>query len=107
MQSEPVPQHPTPADSNPADPIRVRVVVRGRVQGVWFRDGCRAEARGAGVTGSVCNRADGAVEAEIEGAQAAVDRVIAWCRTGPTRARVDAVEVERIATVGEPGFRIR
>ena len=53
------------------------------------------------------NRADGAVEAEFEGPEPAVERVIAWCRVGPPRARVDAVEVERIPTVGEPGFRVR
>ena len=83
------------------------MVVTGLVQGVWFRDSCRAEARAAGVRGFVRNRADGSVEAELEGAEAAVDRVIAWCRVGPARARVDAVEVERIPTIGEPGFRAR
>jgi len=83
------------------------VVVAGRVQGVWFRDGCRDEARALGVTGFVRNRADGSVEAEFEGPHAAVERMIAWCGHGPTRARVDAVNTERIETVGEPGFRVR
>jgi len=87
--------------------MRVRVTVSGRVQGVWFRDSCRNEARALGVNGFVRNRADGSVEAEFEGPEAAVERMIAWCRTGPTRARVDAVNTERIATVGEPGFRVR
>jgi acylphosphatase len=85
----------------------VRVVVSGRVQGVWFRDSCRDEARALRVTGFVRNRADGSVEAEFEGPEAAVDRMVAWCRRGPTRARVDAVNTERIASVGEPGFRVR
>jgi len=87
--------------------IRLRVVVTGRVQGVFFRDRCQEEARALGVRGFVRNRADGAVEAEFEGAEAAVERMIAWCHTGPPRARVDAVNTERIATVGEPGFRVR
>jgi acylphosphatase len=87
--------------------IRVRVVVTGLVQGVWFRDSCREQARAAGVRGFVRNRADGSVEAELEGPEAAVDRMVAWCRVGPARARVDSVDVERIATVGEPGFRVR
>jgi acylphosphatase len=86
---------------------RVRVVVTGRVQGVWFRDSCRTEARAAGVNGFVRNRNDGAVEAEFEGAPAAVERMVAWCRTGPPRARVDDVAVETIATTGAPGFRVR
>jgi acylphosphatase len=85
----------------------VRVIVTGRVQGVWFRDGCRERARSEGVSGFARNRGDGAVEVELEGPEPAVERVIAWCRVGPTRARIDAVEVERIAPVGEAGFRIR
>ena len=39
--------------------------------------------------------------------EAAVERMVAWCHTGPPRARIDAVNTERIATVGEPGFRVR
>jgi acylphosphatase len=85
----------------------VRVVVSGRVQGVFFRDSCRNEAQEHGVRGFVRNRADGTVEAEFEGPEAAVERVVAWCHQGPPRARVDAVDTERIATVGEPGFRVR
>jgi len=87
--------------------IRVRVVVTGVVQGVFFRDSCREQARAEGVRGFVRNRADGSVEAELEGPEPAVERVIAWCRVGPSRARVDSVAVERIPTVGEPGFRVR
>ena len=90
-----------------SEAIRVRAVVTGRVQGVWFRDSCQEAARAVGVRGFVRNRADGAVEAEFEGPEAAVERMIAWCRTGPPRARVDAVDTERIATIGEPGFRVR
>jgi acylphosphatase len=93
--------------SGVATAIRVRVVVTGLVQGVWFRDSCRETARAEGVRGFVRNRADGAVEAELEGPEAAVERVIAWCRAGPPRARVESVEVERIPAVGEPGFRVR
>ena len=89
------------------DAVRVRVVVTGRVQGVWFRDGCRDEARAFGVRGFVRNRADGAVEGEFEGHRAAVERMVDWCRHGPPRARVDAVTTESIATIGEPGFRVR
>ena len=85
----------------------MRVTVSGRVQGVWFRDSCREQARADNVNGFARNRADGAVEVELEGPEPAVERMIAWCRVGPARARVEHVEVERISPVGAPGFRIR
>jgi acylphosphatase len=88
-------------------PTRVRVVVTGRVQGVWFRDSCRTEARALHVNGFVRNRGDGAVEAEFEGPPAAVARMIAWCREGPPRARVDDVAVEELTVTGAPGFIVR
>ena len=86
---------------------RVRVVVTGRVQGVWFRDSCQREARALGVGGWVRNRGDGAVEAEFEGPEAAVTRMVAWCREGPPRARVDDVAVEQIASTGDKRFVVR
>ena len=89
------------------DVARVRVVVTGRVQGVFFRDSCRERARAEAVAGWVRNRDDGAVEAEFEGPRAAVDRMVAWCREGPARARVDAVDVTEVTTLGERGFRVR
>lgn len=89
------------------DLIRVRLTVTGRVQGVWFRDGCRERARAEGLGGFARNCIDGTVEVELEGPKPAVERVVAWCRVGPARAQVDSVYVERIEPVGEPGFRIR
>jgi acylphosphatase len=73
--------------------IRRRVVVHGRVQGVFFRDSMRERARAHGVSGWVCNRPDGAVEAVLEGVPEAVDRVVRFCDTGPPRAHVERVEV--------------
>jgi len=84
----------------------MHVNVTGRVQGVWFRDSCRERARLEGVAGWVRNRADGAVEAEFEGPPAAVERMIEWCRTGPSRARVDAVDVTTVPTSGDRRFRV-
>jgi acylphosphatase len=87
---------------------RTRVVVHGRVQGVWFRDSCQREARNCGVSGWVRNREDGTVEAVFEGSPTAVGRLVAWCRTGPPTARVDATEVSEEPPVGESGgFAIR
>ncbi len=86
---------------------RVRVVITGRVQGVWFRESCREQAVGLGVAGWVGNRGDGTVEGVFEGPPAAVDRLVTWCRTGPSRARVDAVATADEIPVGDTGFRVR
>ncbi len=80
--------------------------MRGRVQGVFFRDGVRAEARALGVAGWARNRMDGTVEAVFEGSPAAVERLIEWCRTGPPRARVDGVEVHWEPAEHLAGFRV-
>ena len=87
--------------------VRRRVVAYGRVQGVFFRDSCDRMARSAGVSGSVRNRNDGAVEAVFEGEPEAVDRMVAWMRQGPRRAYVERVEVIEEEPVGESSFRVR
>ena len=73
--------------------VRRRVVVHGRVHGVGFRVGCARRANDAGLAGWVRNRLDGTVEAVFEGSPHAVDAMVAWCRRGPTMARVTDVEV--------------
>jgi acylphosphatase len=83
------------------------VVVSGHVQGVWFRESCRREAESRGVAGSVANRADGTVEAVLEGRESAVAEVVAWCRIGPPRADVTGVEVTPEPPEGLVGFRVR
>ena len=85
---------------------RRRVVIHGRVQGVWFRDSMRREAERLGVVGWVRNRADGAVEAAIEGDDDAVARLAAWCEHGPSGARVTRVETHEEPVEGLSGFRI-
>jgi acylphosphatase len=92
--------------SGEADVVRRRVLVSGRVQGVFFRDACRHEAKAAGVRGWVRNRGDGQVEAVFEGPAPAVERMIAWCHVGPPRASVTAVQVTEEPPVGEPSFRV-
>ncbi len=86
--------------------VRRRVVVTGRVQGVFFRDSTCREARRRGVAGWVTNRADGSVEAVLEGEAGAVDALVAWMRRGPARARVDSQTVTEEDPVGEAGFRV-
>ncbi len=87
--------------------IRHRVLVHGRVQGVWFRGGTQEAARAAGVSGWVRNRADGSVEAVFEGEPPAVERMVGFCREGPPVARVDRVEVFLEPPEGLDGFEVR
>jgi acylphosphatase len=66
----------------------VLVRIEGRVQGVFFRDWMRSQARSLGLTGWVRNRRDGSVEATISGDPALIDDMLARCRQGPPAARV-------------------
>jgi acylphosphatase len=86
--------------------IRRRVIVDGRVQGVWFRESCRREAEAGAVRGWIRNRADGCVEAVFEGDEPAVDRLVAWCRHGPPRAVVTSVSVREEPPEGDRAFRV-
>lgn len=86
---------------------RSRVLVSGRVQGVFFRDSTRQMAARHGVTGWARNLPDGRVEAVFEGDESAVDAAVAWVHEGPPRARVDSVEVVAEQPEGISGFEIR
>ncbi|MBA2338448.1 MAG: acylphosphatase [Acidimicrobiia bacterium] len=77
--------------------IRTRIIVHGRVQGVFFRDSVRQRARAAGIAGWVRNNRDGTVEAVLEGDPASVEAVVAFAQEGPRGARVD-----RVVVVAEP-----
>jgi acylphosphatase len=75
------------------DEVTLRLAIRGRVQGVWFRESMRREAERLGVRGWVCNRLDGSVEAVLQGPRAAVEALTDWARRGPEHARVTGVEL--------------
>ncbi len=90
-----------------ASAVAKRVVVRGRVQGVFFRDATRGEAERAGVTGWVRNRDDGSVEAHLEGEPGPVAELLAFVERGPERARVERVEVEDAEPEGHGRFAVR
>jgi acylphosphatase len=87
--------------------IRRRVVARGRVQGVFFRDATQRKAESAGVAGWVRNRSDGAVEAVFEGDEPAVERMLEFARGGPGRADVEDLEVIDEEPEGLSGFDVR
>lgn len=87
--------------------VRRRVVVHGDVQGVFFRDSTRERAEAERVAGWIRNRGDGAVEAVLEGEPAAVERVIEFCRSGPSRADVNEVEVSEEEPEDLADFQVR
>jgi acylphosphatase len=87
--------------------MRKRVVVHGRVQGVFFRDSARRQASSRGVSGWVTNRADGAVEAVFEGEPDAVESLVRFMREGPRGADVSDVEVTDEEPEGLSGFEVR
>ena len=93
-----------PAVTDGAEPIRRRLLITGRVQGVGFRWSCRRMAEGQGVAGWCRNLPDGRVEAVFEGDPAAVERAVAWSRGGPPSAIVTSVDVVPETPKGERGF---
>ena len=87
--------------------IRRRLVVHGKVQGVFYRDSTREAARNEGVSGWAANRSDGTVEVVLEGPTDAVESVADYCRTGPSSADVHTVEEHEETPEGLTGFQIR
>jgi acylphosphatase len=87
--------------------IRRRVVVHGRVQGVFFRDSTEREASRRGVAGWVRNRDDGAVEAVFEGSADDVCALLEFCEGGPSSADVERTETSEEEPEGLSGFEVR
>ncbi len=81
--------------------IRVRLIIKGRVQGVWFRDSTRRKARSLGVAGWVRNRSDGSVEVLAEGPEGPVKALVSWCHNGPPYSEVSQVNESREEWSGE------
>ena len=87
--------------------VRRRVVVHGRVQGVFFRDTARREASRHGVSGWVRNTPEGTVEAVFEGEREAVERLVGFAEEGPPEAQVERVETFEEEVEGLEGFKSR
>ncbi|MFE7311567.1 acylphosphatase [Streptomyces sp. NPDC057555] len=86
--------------------VRKHVIVSGRVQGVFFRDSCRQNALGYGVSGWVRNLPGGEVEAVFEGAEDGVARMVDWAHQGPPAAEVAHVEVRDEEPEQLSGFEV-
>lgn len=102
----------TPGSDNPRQGlgglVRIHLVVRGRVQGVWYRGSAREEALRLGIRGWARNRPDGSVEILAQGSAAAIDRFVAWCHEGPPLARVSSVEREaQVVADGDAELAVR
>ena len=81
--------------------VRVRAIVEGRVQGVFFRYTTCQQADRLGITGWVMNRRDGNVEIVAEGTKEAVDTLVQWCHHGPSGAQVTSVRITNEPVSGE------
>lgn len=73
--------------------IRARLIISGRVQGVYFRAETYERAAALGLTGWVRNKPDRTVEVVVEGSRGGVEKLVAWCRQGPPVAEVSDVNV--------------
>jgi acylphosphatase len=84
-----------------ADLARARVLISGRVQGVFYRAHTRDQARARGLQGWVRNLPDGRVAAVFEGRRDVIEDMLAWCRQGPPYAMVDDLMVDWQPYVGD------
>lgn len=87
---------------------RCRLMISGRVQGVWYRQATLEQARLLGVKGWVKNLPGGEVEAVVEGPPDKIAEIIRWCAQGPPLAVVDSVNVQEESRTGDlPEFYIK
>ncbi len=75
--------------------VNFSIYIKGKVQGVFFRVSAKQEADRLGLTGYVCNQADGSVYAEVEGQEEIIEEFIHWCFKGPPNASVTNVYSEK------------
>ena len=83
------------------DKVRAEVRIKGKVQGVFFRQSTRTTALSLNLAGWVRNLPDGDVEAVFEGTEQAIQNMLAWCNNGPSAARVDTLTVKHSKPTGE------
>jgi acylphosphatase len=84
----------------------IKVIITGKVQGVYFRETARQEALKLGISGLVRNEPDGTVYIEAEGENEAVNTFIRWCHVGPPGAVIESVSVSEQPAGGYTDFKI-
>jgi acylphosphatase len=85
----------------------ITITVSGKVQGVYYRQSTKEMATTLGITGYVKNLVDGNVYIVATGTKEQLDKLIAWCRQGPSKARVTGVEVQESPLLEFDGFSIQ
>jgi acylphosphatase len=85
----------------------LRIVVSGRVQGVYFRASAKEEAMKLGINGWVRNTKEGNVELEAEGGEEALNAFVDWCRKGPSSAEVAHISITKVPGEHHNSFEIR
>lgn len=80
---------------------RIHLVVKGRVQGVFFRASTKEKALALGIKGWVKNLPDDTVEIVAEGQKEFISDFIEWCKAGPKHAVVSEIEIEHLPSTGE------
>lgn len=86
--------------------IALRIIVTGKVQGVFYRKSAAEKAVSLGLYGWVKNNPDGSVEIEATGDKTSIEQLISWCKTGPKNAKVDKVEEYELPLTNFSDFRI-
>ncbi|KZS39965.1 acylphosphatase [Aquimarina aggregata] len=82
------------------------IIVKGKVQGVWYRKSTLEKAVEIGLIGFVKNQPDGSVYIEAKGTKNQLEELIEWCKVGPEYARVDAVTFTKVPAQAFDGFEI-
>ena len=86
--------------------VTKEIIIRGKVQGVFFRASAKEVADRLNITGTVFNLADGRVKVVASGKSGEVEKFVEWCRRGPDRARVDSVDIKELPFVAAERFMI-
>jgi acylphosphatase len=84
----------------------ISILIKGKVQGVYFRQSTKETAQQLGITGTVKNQPDGSVYIQACGNEEKLQQFISWCKEGPSRAVVDQVIVEDIRLFSASNFKI-
>ena len=87
--------------------MRLHLIIKGRVQGVFFRSETRELANKHNVSGWIRNNTDGSVEAVFEGSEESLKELLMWCEEGPSGARVEHIEINWEREKGIIGFEVR